>query len=127
MLRFPQVIDFKRHGGIFIHTHMYVYFRETNQVTKAGELMEAAASEENVHKVVLFGCASPPCSAAIYLERFYLIKKEMIFLFNILAVQKLYFCTVIIQYIPTLILQWRRVTILNQTAQFREFAQLRIS
>lgn len=60
---------------IYTNTHMYVYFRETNQVTKARERMEAAASEENVHKVVLFGCASPPCSADIYLERFYLIKK----------------------------------------------------
>lgn len=46
MLHFLQVIDFKRHGGIFIHTHMYVYLRETNQVTKPREPMEAAASEE---------------------------------------------------------------------------------
>lgn len=71
--------------------------------------MEAAASEEDVHKVVLCGCASRSCSADIYWERFYLIKKEMGFLFNILATQKLHICTVVIQFILTLILQWRRV------------------
>lgn len=37
------------------------------------------------------------------------MKKEVGFLFNIVAAQKLYICTVVIQYILTLILQWRRV------------------
>lgn len=41
--------------------------------------MEAAASQENAHKVVLLGCASPPCSADRDLERFGLRKKEIIF------------------------------------------------
>lgn len=80
MLHFLQVIDFKRHGVIFIHTHMYVYFRETNQVTKPSELMEAAASADSVHEVVLFGCTLPPCSAGISLERFSLLKKEFFFI-----------------------------------------------
>lgn len=81
MLHFLQVIDFKRHGVIFIHTHIYVYFRETNQVTKPSELMEAAASADSVHEVVLFGCTSPPCSAGISLERFSLLKKEFLSFF----------------------------------------------
>lgn len=71
---------FQKVRTIFTRTHMYTYFRETNQVTKRSEITEAAPSEENVHKVVLFGCASPPCSADIYLERLYLIKKEIIFI-----------------------------------------------
>lgn len=71
---------FQKVRTIFTRTHMYTYFRETNQVTKPSELREAAPSEENVHKVVLFVCASPPCSADIYLERLFLIKKEIIFI-----------------------------------------------
>lgn len=119
---------FQKACGVFIHTHGDVYFRETNQVTKARERMEAAASEENGHEVVLFGCASPPCSADTDLERFYIIKKWFYFFFiQRISWTKPIFCTVIIWYVLTLILQWRRVTIWNQTDQFWEFAELQIS
>lgn len=38
------MIDFRRHGGVFMHRQRCVYFRETNQETKPGAL-EAAAPE----------------------------------------------------------------------------------
>lgn len=41
-LHFLAVIDFQRHGGVFMHRQRCVYFRETNQETKPGALAAAA-------------------------------------------------------------------------------------
>jgi len=111
---------------IYTHTHMYVYFRETNQVTKPGEPQPPKAAS------IRWRCLAvrhrPALQTAGGNGLFNTERKLGVFLlFNVLAAQKPYFCTVIIQHILTLILQWRRVMILNQRAQFQEFAELWIS
>lgn len=88
-------------------------------------------SEGNVHEVVLFGCAWPPCSAETSIGKIRFNTKKYIYILHVRfyshssAAHKLHFRTLITHYVVVLILI--RATGWGNAAQLWGLAELLVS
>lgn len=124
---FPSSDAFQRYGAAAIRGAADVFQRN-----KSGDKSEElTGSEGNVHEVVLFGCAWPPCSAETSIGKIRFNTKKYIYILHVRfyshssAAHKLHFRTLITHYVVVLILI--RATGWGNAAQLWGLAELLVS